>query len=65
MRIWRWVVEGVIVASVTLVASIVVSLLWNFAAHRTTTIDWETSIRFAIVLGIIVPWIQARRGRQP
>ena len=64
MNIQRWVVEAVTVFSVTLVASMVVSVLWNLIAHRTTTIDWETSVRFAIVLGIIVPWIQARRGKQ-
>ena len=63
MRIWRLVVDVVIVFSVTLVTSLVVNLLWNVIAHK-TAIDWETSIRFAIVLGIIVPWIQARRGRQ-
>ncbi len=64
MNIRRWIVDIVIVFSVTLVTSMVVSALWNLAARRTTAIDWETSFRFAIVLGIIVPWIQARGGRQ-
>ena len=64
MSIRKLVVDAVIVFSVTLVASVVVSVLWNLVAHRTTAIDWETSVRFAIVLGIIVPWIQARRGKQ-
>ncbi len=65
MSIRRLVVDAVTVFSVTLVASMVVSVLWNLIAHKTTAIDWETSVRFAIVLGIIVPWIQARRGKQP
>ena len=64
MSIRRVVVDAAIVFSVTLVTSMVVSVLWNVIAHKTTTIDWETSVRFAVVLGIIVPWIQARRGRQ-
>lgn len=64
MRIRRWVADVVIVFSVSLVASMVVSVLWNLIAHRTTAIDWETSFRFAIVLGIIVPLIQGRTGRQ-
>jgi hypothetical protein len=64
MSFRRWVVDFVIVSSVTLVASMVVSVLWNLIAHKTTAIDWETSVRFAIVLGIIVPWIQTRRGKQ-
>ncbi len=64
MSLRRWVVDVVIVFSVTLVVSMVVSVLWNVISHKTTAIDWETSVRFAIVLGIIVPWIQTRRGRQ-
>ncbi len=64
MSLRRWVVNVVIVFSVTLVTSMVVSVLWDLIVHRTTAIDWETSFRFAIVLGIIVPWIQARRGKQ-
>ena len=64
MRIRRFVVDVVIVSSVTLVTSMVVSVLWNVIVHKTTAIDWETSVRFAIVLGIIVPWIQTRPGKQ-
>lgn len=64
MNMRRWVVDVVIVFSVTLVVSMVVSVLWNLIAHKTTAIDWETSFRFAIVLAIIVPWIQSRRGGQ-
>ncbi len=64
MSIRRLVVDVVIVFSVTLVTSMVVSVLWNVIAHKTTAIDWETSVRFAIVLAIIVPWIQTRRGKQ-
>jgi predicted membrane channel-forming protein YqfA (hemolysin III family) len=64
MSMRRWAVDVVTVFCVTLVASMVVSALWNLIAHRTTAIDWETSFRFAIVLAIIVPWIQSRSGRQ-
>jgi hypothetical protein len=63
MSMRRLVVEVVSVSSVALVISILVSVLWNVIAHKTTAIDWETSVRFAIVLGIIVPWVQARRGK--
>ncbi len=64
MSIRRSVVDAVIVFCVTLVISMVVSVLWNVIAHRPPTIDWETSVRFAIVLAILVPWIQTRRGKQ-
>ena len=62
MKITRLLVDAVTVFAVSFVVSIVVSLLWNLIVHRTTTIDWETSFRFAILLGIIVPWITSRRG---
>jgi hypothetical protein len=61
MNVQRRVVEAVIVFSVTLVISMGVSVLWNLVVHKSTAIDWESSVRFAIVLGIVVPWIQARK----
>ena len=64
MRIRRLVAEVLMVSFVTLVTSAVVSVLWNVITRETTAIDWETSVRFAVVLGIIVPWIQTRRGKQ-
>ncbi len=63
MNIKRVLLDAITVFSVALVVSIIVSLLWNLIAHKSTTIDWETSVRFAIVLGIIVPWIGTRRSK--
>jgi hypothetical protein len=65
MKVGKLLVEAVTVFAVSLVVSIVVSVLWNLAVHRSTAIDWETSIRFAILLGILVPWIGSRRSREP
>lgn len=62
MKITRLLVDAGTVFAVSFVVSIIVSLVWNLIAHKTTTIDWETSFRFAILLGIIVPWITSRRG---
>lgn len=64
MRIRRWRVEFVTVFVVTLVVCVIVTLCWNLIFHGTRTIDWETAFRFAIVLGILFPWINARRDRQ-
>ena len=64
MNIKRLLVDIVTVFLVSLAISMVVSLLWNLIVHRASTIDWETSFRFAIVLGIIVPWIAMRRSRE-
>jgi hypothetical protein len=61
MDVKKLLVEVLTVSAATLVVSIIVTLLWNLVVHRTGTIDWETSCRFAIVLGIILPWIGTRR----
>lgn len=64
MNIKRLLIDFVTVFGVTLIVSVIVTLLWNLIVHRTSTIDWETSFRFAIVFGIILTWIEMRRSKQ-
>ncbi len=65
MKVGRSLVHAVTVFTVSLVVSVIVSVLWNLFVHKTRAIDWETSFRFAILLGIIVPWIGSRRRNEP
>jgi hypothetical protein len=60
MNIRKLGVEFVTVFAVTLVTTALVTLLWNVIGHGQTAVDWETSFRFAIVLGIILTWVMAR-----
>jgi hypothetical protein len=64
MIIKRVLVDVVTVFAVTLIVSVIVTLLSNLIVHGASTIDWETSIRFAILLGIIVPWIETRKSKE-
>jgi hypothetical protein len=64
MRTRRLLVDAVTVFAVTLGITALVTLLWNTIGHRSATVDWETSFRFAIVLGIILPWIATRRSKE-
>ena len=64
MNIKKLLVEFVMVFTVTMVVSVIVGLLWNLIIHRASTLDWETSFRFAILLGIILPWMGARRSKE-
>jgi len=64
MNIKNVLVDALTVFSVTLIVTVIVTLLWNLIVHRTSTIDWETSFRFAILLGIILPWIETRRRKE-
>ena len=54
--------DVVMVFSVSFIVSVIVSLLWSLIVHGSPTIDWETSFRFAILFGIIFPWMQNRRS---
>lgn len=63
MRIRRWFSDLVFVFSVTLATSLAVGALGKVLTHRPIEADWDTSLRIAVVLGIIVPWIQVRRCR--
>jgi hypothetical protein len=61
MNVKKLLVEFVVVFAVSLVVSVIVSVLWNLIVHGASTIDWETSFQLAVLFGIIVPWIQARK----
>ena len=61
MNIKRLLMEFATVFGVSLIATVIVSALWSLIVHGTSTIDWETSFRFAITFGIIFPLIEARR----
>ncbi len=64
MNIKRLLVDVLTVFAVTLIVSAIVTLLWNLIVHGRSTIDWETSFRFAILFGIILPWIETRRSKK-
>ena len=64
MNIKRYLVDFVTVFAVPLIVCVVVTFLWNLIVHGAGAIDWETSFRFAILFGIILPWIETRRGKE-
>ncbi len=53
---------GFTVVLVFIVSSIV-SYIYSLIAHGVAVPDWETSIRFAVILGIILPTIKAIENR--
>ena len=62
MTIKKLIVDSLTVFAVTLIVCAIVTLLGNLIVHGASSIDWETSFRFAILFGIIVPWIETRRS---
>ena len=64
MDIKKLVVEFVTVFAVALVVTAIVTFLWNIIGHGASTIDWETSFRFAIIFGIILTWVKSRENKE-
>jgi len=61
MNFRKLLIESAAVFTAALIVSVMVTLLWNLIAHRGGTVDWESSFRFAIAFGIILPWTGMRR----
>lgn len=59
MNIKKLVLEFVTVFAVALAAVALVTFLWNLIGHGESTIDWETSFRFALLFGIILTWTKS------
>jgi len=49
--------------AVVLVVSVIVTFLYSLIVHGAGVIDWETSFRLAIILGIVLAWIQQREKK--
>ena len=50
--------------AVVLVVAVVVTYLWNLLMHSAGNVDWETSFRLAVILGIALPAAEALRLKQ-
>lgn len=55
--------EFVTVFAVALVTSAIVTFLWNVIGHGVSAVDWETSLRFAFIFGIILTWTKSRETK--
>jgi H+/Cl- antiporter ClcA len=60
MNIKKLVDEFGTVFAVVLVTGAIVTFLWNIIGHGESSIDWESSFRFAIMFGIILTWVKSR-----
>jgi hypothetical protein len=60
MNFKKVLISFVIGFAITLVVSSLVTYLYSLGLHETAEIDWETSFRLAIIIGIIIPVIEAR-----
>ena len=64
MNYKKLVIEFVTIFAVALVTAALVTFLFNFIGHGESRVDWETSFRFAIIFGIILPWAKSREVKE-
>jgi hypothetical protein len=55
--------DAAITFAVTLAVSALVTFSWNLARHGAGVVEWDTAFRFAVILGIALPLLQARSQR--
>ena len=63
MKIKSFLIGFVTTFAVTLVVAAIVTYLWNLIAHGQSAVDWETSFRFVIILGIALPVARAMTSK--
>lgn len=63
MNIKKFAIDFTIIFAVTLLVSVIVTFLYSLIVRGSGVIDWETSFRSAIVLAIVLPWIQQRANK--
>jgi hypothetical protein len=55
MRVKSFLIDFGATFAVALVVSVLVTLLWNLSTQGQAIIDWETSLRLAVIFGMLLP----------
>lgn len=64
MKIKNLLIGFVTTFAVALVVAAIVTYLWNLIVHGQSAVDWETSFRLAIILGIALPVTRAMTSKR-
>jgi hypothetical protein len=60
MNIKRFASDFVVIFAAALLVNVIVTYLYSLIVHGAGVIDWETAFRTAIILSIVLSWIQQR-----
>ena len=63
MNIKRFASDFVIIFAAALLVNLIVTYLYSLIVHGAGVIDWETAFRTAIILSIVLSWIQQREKK--
>ena len=60
MKTVQYFIDSAIIFSIVLFVSVMVTSVYNFFMHGSGAFEWEPSIRLALILGIVLPWVHRR-----
>lgn len=63
MNFSKLVLDFAATFGIVLVVTAGVTFLYGFVVHGSNFVDWETSFRMALILGIVLPAIHYREHR--
>ena len=64
MSIKKLLIDFVITFAVTFVVAAIVTFLYSLIIHEAGAVDWETSFRLGIILGVVLSWTKARESKE-
>ncbi len=63
MNVKKFVTDFALTFVIVFVVSLIVTFLYNLIAHGQGVADYETALRFGIILGIALPWLHQREHK--
>ena len=63
MKFGEMTIHFLITFVITFATAAIVSFLYSLIVHGSDVVDWETSFRLAITLGVILTWMAARQWK--
>ena len=55
MKFWNFVLNCLIVGAIAFAAGMLVSFLFNVIVHGSAMVAWGTTLRIAVILGLVIP----------
>lgn len=64
MNVRSFLIDMAMTIAVTFVVAVVVTWLYSLIARGHGSADWDTAVRLAIILGVVLPLARARSGQK-
>jgi hypothetical protein len=56
----KWIWDFIVIFALVFILTAIVSFLYSMIFHGHGVVDWESSFRFGIIFGIVIPWVKLR-----